>query len=87
LRRSTLCEKESADSSQAASRIARGLHNLERIATEQPPQRAARFRELFQTDPYRLPWINDESLMAFFQEESRIPITDRLSACEGRGVY
>lgn len=87
LRRSTLSEKESADSLQSASRIARGLQNLERIATEQPPQRAARFRELFQTDPYRLPWINDESLMAFFLQESRIPATDRLSSCEGRGMF
>lgn len=64
-----------------------GLANLEKIAQTPPPQRAAQFLERFGVDSLPISWINDESLMEFFQEELKRPADERLSACEGTGLF
>ncbi|MBN2327127.1 MAG: translation initiation factor IF-2 N-terminal domain-containing protein [Candidatus Omnitrophica bacterium] len=87
LKRTTLSDQDSGDLRKASTRIARGLQHLEKIAKEKPSERAAKFRELFQTDPYRLLWINDEALMAFYSEEAKMPPGSRLSSCEGMGMF
>ncbi|MGC9326542.1 MAG: translation initiation factor IF-2 N-terminal domain-containing protein [Candidatus Hinthialibacter sp.] len=87
LKRTTLSDQDSGDPRKVSTRIARGLQNLEKIAQEKPSERAAKFRELFQTDPYRLLWINDEALMAFYSEEAKMAAGSRLSACEGMGIF
>ena len=87
LQRTTLSDRDGSDPREVGTRIAKGLAHLEEIAERKPSERAAKFRERFQTDPYRIPWINDDSLMTFFQSEAGLNKTDRLSACEGRGVF